>query len=441
MKERIFISYKRVDKDRVFALKDGIEQATRAKCWIDLDGIESNAQFVTKIVGAIDECDVFIFMRSKEHNKITNHNTDWTIREVNYALEEHKNIVIVNLDNTPMPKWFKFMFPNKQEIDATDPDKLNRLNDDLCRWLGTAEEPVPQPKEEEKPAQIDEELLKEVWQEMTDEEIEIDEYTFKKDPDHFGLQLVKTDKTISNAIIPNTIPYNDTELPVTNIGNNAFKNCSSLTSVTIPNRVTRIGQWAFWGCSSLTSIAIPNSVTSISWDAFYGCSSLKSITIPNSVTSFQDNAFSSCSSLKSIIVDIGNAHYDSRNNCNAIIDTAKNTLITGCRTTIIPNSVTTIGGCAFFDCSSLTSITIPNGVTNIGECAFFACSSLKSITIPNSVISIENLAFERCECLQDIQFQGTKKQWKNISKFFWHKGVPAKVVHCTDGDVKLGWLS
>ena len=429
MKERIFISYKRVDKDRVFALKDGIEQATRAKCWIDLDGIESNAQFVTKIVGAIDECDVFIFMRSKEHNKITNHNTDWTIREVNYALEEHKNIVIVNLDNTPMPKWFKFMFPNKQEIDATDPDKLNRLNDDLCRWLGTAEEPVPQPKEEEKPApqpeeeepvhqQTDEELLKKVWQEMTDEEIEIDEYTFKKDPDHFGLELVRADRTICNAIIPNTIPYNDTELPVTSIGKDAFTNCSSLKSVTIPN-----------------------SVTSISWSAFFACSSLKSITVPNSVTSFQNNAFSSCSSLKSIIVDIGNAHYDSRNNCNAIIDTAKNTLITGCRTTIIPNSITTIGRCAFFVCSSLTSITIPNGVTNIGECAFFACSSLKSITIPNSVTSIESFAFERCECLQDIQFQGTKKQWKNISKFFWHKDVPAKVVHCTDGDVKLGWLS
>ena len=100
-KERIFISYKRVDKERVFAIKDGIEQATGEKCWIDLDGIESNAQFVAKIVGAIDECEIFLFMRSKEHNNITNLETDWTIREVNYALEEHKNIVIVNLDNTP----------------------------------------------------------------------------------------------------------------------------------------------------------------------------------------------------------------------------------------------------------------------------------------------------------------------------------------------------
>lgn len=86
-KERIFISYKRVDKERVFAIKDGIEQATGEKCWIDLDGIESNAQFVAKIVRAIDVCDVFLFMRSKEHNNIANLETDWTIREVNYALE------------------------------------------------------------------------------------------------------------------------------------------------------------------------------------------------------------------------------------------------------------------------------------------------------------------------------------------------------------------
>ena len=152
-KERIFISYKRVDKERVFAIKDGIEQATGEKCWIDLEGIESNAQFVAKIVGAIDECEIFLFMRSKEHNNITNLETDWTIREVNYALEEHKNIVIVNLDNTPMPKWFKFMFPNKQEIDATDTDKLARLNKDLCEWLGITPRTIHKESKETKKLQ------------------------------------------------------------------------------------------------------------------------------------------------------------------------------------------------------------------------------------------------------------------------------------------------
>lgn len=137
-KARIFISYKRVDKDRVFELKKEIENETGEKCWIDLDGIESDAQFVEVIMNAIDNCDVFIFMRSKEHDKINNLSTDWTIREVNYALGEKKNIVILNLDDTPMPRWFRFMFPQKQEIDALDIDKLEHLYADLRGWLQTS---------------------------------------------------------------------------------------------------------------------------------------------------------------------------------------------------------------------------------------------------------------------------------------------------------------
>jgi hypothetical protein len=131
---RIFISYKRADKERVFVIKDSIEQATGERCWIDLDGIESDAQFVEVIMNAIDDCEVFLFMRSAEHNKITNHRTDWTIREVNYALGERKRIVFVALDNSPLPRWFKFMFPNQQEIDATDNARLNGLCADLFRF-------------------------------------------------------------------------------------------------------------------------------------------------------------------------------------------------------------------------------------------------------------------------------------------------------------------
>ena len=135
-KPRIFISYKRADKERVFVIKDSIEQATGERCWIDLDGIESDAQFVEVIMNAIDDCEVFLFMRSAEHNKITNHRTDWTIREVNYALGERKRIVFVALDNSPLPRWFKFMFPNQQEIDAADDAKLKGLCTDLQSWLG-----------------------------------------------------------------------------------------------------------------------------------------------------------------------------------------------------------------------------------------------------------------------------------------------------------------
>ncbi len=189
---------------------------------------------------------------------------------------------------------------------------------------------------------------------------------------------------------------------VTSIGLNAFRNCTGLTSITIPNSVTNIGSSAFEGCSGLTSITIPNSVTSIGSSAFKGCSGLTSITIPNSVTSIGYDAFYGCSGLTSICVDEGNTVYDSRENCNAIIQTETNELIAGCQSTIIPNSVKRIGNSAFYGCNGLTSITIPNSVTNIGSSAFEGCSGLTSITIPNSVTSIGFYVFRGCSGLTSI---------------------------------------
>lgn len=181
-----------------------------------------------------------------------------------------------------------------------------------------------------------------------------------------------------------------------------FCNCVNLTSVIIPNSVTTIENYAFQGCSNLTSITIPDGVTTIENYAFQNCSSLTSITIPESVTSIGDYAFYNCNGLESIVVEAGNPVYDSRNECNAIIETASKTLITGCNNTIIPEGVTQIGNYSFRECSGLTSIIIPNSVTSIGSGAFNGCSGLTSITIPSSVTSIGDRAFSGCSGLTSI---------------------------------------
>ena len=183
------------------------------------------------------------------------------------------------------------------------------------------------------------------------------------------------------VVIPSSVHYNSKDYSVTSIDEDAFNMCSGLTSITIPSSVTSIDENAFSGCSSLTTITIPSSVTSIGDYAFSGCTGLTSITIPNSVQTLGNNIVSGCIGLNSINVDAGNSIYDSRGNCNAIILTATNTLIAGCKSTVIPNTVTSIGFEAFYFCSSLTTITIPNSVLTIGNNAFHGCSGLTSVKL------------------------------------------------------------
>ncbi len=168
---------------------------------------------------------------------------------------------------------------------------------------------------------------------------------------------------------------------VTNIGNFAFLNCDKLSSVVIPGSVTKIGMSAFDGCDSIKSFTIPDTVTEVRASAFSDCSGLENLTIGSSVTSDLDGAFFRCSSLSRITVSSGNPVYDSRDDCNAIIETKTNSLLLGCKNTVIPNSVTDIGNYAFYGCSNLVSVNIPDSVTSIASGTFNGCSGLSSITV------------------------------------------------------------
>jgi len=207
---------------------------------------------------------------------------------------------------------------------------------------------------------------------------------------------------ITTANIPASVTYSDVAYSVTSIGEYAFRECSGLTSVTIPNSVTSIGYGAFTDCTGLTSpvynahvfafmptsysgaYTIPDGIESIAGSAFDGCSSLTSVTIPNSVTSIGDYAFEDCIGLTSVT---------------------------------IPNSVTSIGNFAFMNCTGLTSVTIPNSVTSIGMFAFMNCGGLTSVTIGSGVTNIDSYAFQGCSGLTSVTIKAMTPPALNQSNY------------------------
>ena len=185
------------------------------------------------------------------------------------------------------------------------------------------------------------------------------------------------------------------------IGNNAFTGCQ-FSSLTLPEGLLTIGENAFSECAVMEAINLPGTLTSIGDLAFDMCGSLSGITIPASVTHIGSEAFEECHSLISMLVEPTNNVYDSRENCNAIIETSTNTLISGCKNSFIPNTITAIGDYAFVLCSGLDSISIPESVGFIGNNAFIGCPDLKDIIIGSNVSSIGEYAFLDCEEVRTV---------------------------------------
>ena len=249
---------------------------------------------------------------------------------------------------------------------------------------------------------------------------------------------------------------------MTSIGNDAFCYCSGLTEVTIPNSVTSIGTAAFLDCSGLTEVTIPSSVTSIGTGAFSNCSSLTELTIPSSVTSISLSAFSGCVGLEKITVESGNPNYDSREDCNAIITIKSswlvdsNTLIAGCKSTMIPGSVTAIGAYAFSGCSGLTEVTIPNSVTLIDQYAFSGCSGLTTLyslstTPPRVLTKFDDSHYTTVDLFvpeEALEAYQTAGIWKDFQKLHAIDGSTdivkvsaAEQIHSANGQVTVTGLA
>ena len=194
---------------------------------------------------------------------------------------------------------------------------------------------------------------------------------------------------------------------MTEIKPSTFEACTNITSVYIPNSITNIEDNAFAYCGNLVATTLPSSLTKIGRYAFVACRNLPSIVIPKTVTSIGDSAFERCNGLSSIKVENGNTTYDSRNNCNAIIETATNTLLFGCNNTTIPNGVTSIGNNAFIECTGLVSLVIPNSVTNIGNWAFSGCTNLTTLTLSQNLTNVPYLCCKNCSALTAITIPGS----------------------------------
>lgn len=197
---------------------------------------------------------------------------------------------------------------------------------------------------------------------------------------------------------------------VTKISDGAFGGCKLLTSMEIPKSVKVIADGAFQGCSNLQDIKLSEGVIEIGVWTFSGCKSLVNIEIPASVERINECAFSGCSSLTNINVSENNKIYDSRDNCNGIVKTSENELVTGCNNTVIPANVKKIGNYAFENCTELVNIQIPDSVTSIGFAAFKGCSNLKDIELPSGITKIGDAAFQQCTGITRIELPKNVKE-------------------------------
>ena len=250
---------------------------------------------------------------------------------------------------------------------------------------------------------------------------EIESVTIPDSVKSIGVSAFEYCSSLKSVTVPDSVTtisdlaFSDcTSLETATLGNgigaisaNLFAECTALTSISIPDSVTDIGLGAFERCTALKSVHFGNSLKTIGNWAFDSCP-ITQLFIPASVTSISDKAFFNCTKLESIKVDENNSTYDSRNNCNALIESGTNKLICGCGNSVIEDTVTSIGDRAFYGCDTLEYIIVPESVTSIGQEAFEYCSALKGVVLPSSVRAINAYTFYGCTSLKSIIFCATQ---------------------------------
>jgi hypothetical protein len=402
-KERIFISYKRVDKERVFAIKDGIEQATGEKCWIDLDGIESDAQFADVIISAINRCEVFLFMYSASHTKIVNRKKDWTIREISFAEKKDKRIVFVNIDNSPLTDWFELNFGTTQQVDATDTEKLAHLHNDLCSWL-----------------KIDIRKKTETTQSITLEDVATQELLLN-DQVRESLPETKVREIVKFVLTADGISSKYQERFVLDLKYGLATAQNNLGfALEDPKKKVK---WIEKAADSGSAAAMLNLGKMYAYGEGIEKNMNKALDYfrKASAIGYHDEAAHYVNRILDVIGEhedqmaktrIGNLFYEVVDKNLTDLKVVPHESYKKMHVITIPEKINRSGveftikkidAYAFANNTSLQAINLPNSLETIGNNAFENCSSLSSLVLPNSIQAIGDEAFKWCSSLKYLE--------------------------------------
>lgn len=447
----IIIFYKQVDSNRILPLKSDIENIISSDCCtaMAIDEVKNSDYSLN-----IDAFKVFILVYSSNFSDIDAIERNWLTEQIkSVTSKKDKHIVLIALDTYVSIEWLEEILPRQQvtqlsnmnamsvlyktlqnRISQHTIDKINALPKGVFKVgelyyravQGKATVEVISENGDSAPTERrnfgHEEIIKKTASSITTRFIPTTEIVIpqaikydKYEYDVIGIGKYAFSESVGfeTVIIPETVRYidicafSDSSLchltipdSVTNIGRHAFCDCTRLTDIRLPSHLKSLELCTFKDCSKLSSISIPEDVETIDESVFAGCENLNSITIPQNVKTIKGGMFNEY--IDTIVVDERNEYFDSRNNCNAVIDTITHTLIVGSNQTVIPENVKCIGNDVFQRNRTLESIVIPNGVLKINKQAFFDCWELKSVVISDSVLLIDDEAFAYCDKLTSV---------------------------------------